>query len=238
MTIAAVTAGSPPISVIIPCHNMGRFLAEAVESVTAQGHPDVQIVVVDDGSSDDVAAHVRALPRPVDYIRQDNLGPAAARNRGIRAARHDVLAFVDADDVWPADKLRLQLPALLEDPARDLVLGHQRVFTLRAGAADGSRDYELHDPHFIFLVGCGLYRRRAFDRVGLFDETMRFSEDTDWFFRCREAGLEYRVLPEVTVLYRRHAGSMTHGLDAVGKGYLAAIKKSLDRRRRAQPGTT
>jgi glycosyltransferase involved in cell wall biosynthesis len=226
---------TPAISVIIPCYNMGRFLGEAVESVLAQGHPELQIVVVDDGSADDTAGFARALPRPVDYIRQDNAGPAAARNRGIRAARHDVLAFVDADDLWPPGKLALQLPALLEDPARDFVLGHQQVFSLRAGAAPGSRDYERHDPHFIFLVGCGLYRRRTFERVGLFDETMRMSEDTDWFFRAREAGLDYRLLPDVTVLYRRHDGSMTHGLDAVGKGYLGAIKKSLDRRRRTQP---
>ena len=73
------------------------------------------------------------------------------------------------------------------------------------------------------------------NRVGLFDETMRLSEDTDWFFRYREAGLDYRLIPEVTILYRRHEASMTHGLDAAGKGYLMAIKKSLDRRRRMPP---
>jgi glycosyltransferase involved in cell wall biosynthesis len=236
MTTASSSAPpGPPISVIVPCYNMGRFLQEAVESILAQGHGDLQIIVVDDGSTDDTAACVRALPHPVEYIRQDNRGPAAARNRGIRAARHDVLGFIDADDLWPAGKLRLQLPVLLEDPERDLVVGHQQVFSLRPGAAEGSRDYELHNPHFIFLVGGGLYRRRAFDRVGLFDETMRYSEDTDWFFRFREAGLDYRMIPEVTILYRQHGASMTHGLDAVGKGYLGAIKKSLDRRRRAGP---
>jgi len=112
-----MTATSPPppvpaLSVIVPCYNMGRFLPEAVESVLAQGHPELQIIVVDDGSTDDTAACVRALPHPVEYIRQDNRGPAAARNRGIRAARHDVLGFIDADDLWPPGKLRLQLPEI------------------------------------------------------------------------------------------------------------------------------
>src|SRR5205085_728244 len=93
MRDASAPPSLPAISVIVPCYNMGRFLHEAVESVLAQGHPELQIIVVDDGSTDDTATRVRALPHPVDYIRQDNRGPAAARNRGIRAARHDVLAF-------------------------------------------------------------------------------------------------------------------------------------------------
>jgi len=242
MTGAPGTGGGagPALSVVIPCYNMGRFLAESVASVLAQGHDGpLDIVIVDDGSTDDTAAFVAALAAdglPVRFVRQDNRGPGAARNRGIAEARHDLLAFIDADDLWHADKLRRQLPALLAEPERDFVLGHQRTFTLRPGAAEGSRDYELHPPQFIFLVGCGLYRRRTFERVGLFDETMRYSEDTDWFFRCREANLAYLVLPDVTVLYRRHAGGMTHGLDAVGKGYLAALKKSIDRRRALAAG--
>lgn len=232
---------SPAISVVIPCYNMGRFLAEAVKSITDQRYENLEIILVDDGSNDDTRARADALPVPVRFVRQDNRGPAAARNRGIAEARHDLLAFIDADDLWPADKLRLQIPPLLEDPARDFVLGQQRSFELRPGAAADSGDYQFHAPQFIFLVGCGLYRRRTFDRVGLFDEQMRFSEDTDWFFRCREANLSYVVLPDVTVFYRRHAGSMTHGLDSVGKGYLGALKKSIDRRRAAraaQPAPT
>jgi glycosyltransferase involved in cell wall biosynthesis len=231
-----MSAAVPGISVVIPCFNMGRFLDEAVGSVVEQGHPSLEIIVVDDGSTDDTQARTAALPIPARYIRQDNRGPAAARNRGIAAASHQLLAFLDADDLWPTGKLALQLPRLLEDPGRDFVLGQQRPFALRPGAAEGSRDYQLGDPQFIFLVGCGLYRRRAFDKVGTFDESMRYSEDTDWFFRCKEAGLPFLVVPEVTVLYRRHADSMTHGLDDVGKGYLGAIKKSLDRRRRAGQG--
>jgi glycosyltransferase involved in cell wall biosynthesis len=224
---------TPGISVILPCYNMARFLGEAVESVIAQQHPDLEIIVVDDGSTDDTAAVARALPACVRTFHQENRGPAAARNLGLTAARHELVAFVDADDLWPRDKLRLQLPRLLEDPGREFVVGQHQAFVLREGAPEGSRDYVFSapPPHFIFLLGCGLYRRRVFDRVGVLDESMRYSEDTDWFYRCREAGLAYLEQPDVTVFYRRHAASMTHGRDVIGKGFLHALKKSIDRRR-------
>lgn len=223
----------PGISVVIPCFNMGKFLAEAVESVLAQRYPEIEIVVVDDGSSDDTPERAKQLPGSVVYVRQDNRGPAAARNRGLCTARHDLITFLDADDLWPTDKLRVQLDHLLADPALDFVIGNQKNFALRDGAAAGSRDYDFGEPFFIFLVGCGLYRKRVFDSVGLFDENMRYSEDTDWFFRCREAHIPYKLISDVTVFYRRHDGGMTHGRGAVEKGFLAAIKKSIDRRRTA-----
>jgi glycosyltransferase involved in cell wall biosynthesis len=167
----------------------------------------------------------------VRYLRQDNAGPAAARNHGLREARHDLIAFLDADDLWPRDKFATQLAYLRAEPKLGMVLGNQRYFALRPGAAESSRDYVFDEPYFIFLVGCGLFRRGIFDQVGYFDESMRYSEDTDWFFRCREANIPYKLIPEVTVFYRRHEHSMTHGRGAVDKGFLAAIKKSLDRRR-------
>jgi glycosyltransferase involved in cell wall biosynthesis len=225
----------PGISVIIPSYNMGRFLSESVASVLDQHYERLEILIVDDGSTDDTPSRVERLPVPVRYIRQENRGPAAARNHGLDAARHELIAFLDADDLWPPGKLDDQLARLLEDPNRDFVIGHLRFFALRPGAAEDSHDYEFHPSQFIFLVGSGLYRRRVFEKIGRFDETMRYSEDTDWFFRCREGGVPYLLMPEVTVLYRRHPGSMTHGLDAVGKGYLGALKKSLDRRRAGAP---
>ncbi|HEY3496846.1 MAG TPA: glycosyltransferase [Polyangiaceae bacterium] len=222
---------NPGISVIIPCFNMGRFLAEAVESVHAQRHEPLEIIVVDDGSSDDSAEHAKRLLGDVRYLWQENQGPGAARNHGLRAARHEIVAFLDADDLWPADKTSVELAHLESDPELDFVVGNQRHFARKPGAPEGSREYEFEEPYFIFLFGCGLFRRRVFDKVGVCDESMRYSEDTDWFFRCREAGVPYKVIPEVTVFYRRHESSMTHGRDAVAKGFLSAIKKSLDRRR-------
>jgi glycosyltransferase involved in cell wall biosynthesis len=203
---------------------MGRFLGEAVASVFAQRHENLESVIVDDASTEDTADWVRRLPSSVRYVRQDNRGPGAARNRGLDLAQHELLAFIDADDLWPANKLRQQLPVLDEHKC-DFVVGLQSSFSLRSGAVEGARDYAYQEPCFIFLVGCGLYRRRVFERVGYFDETMRLSEDTDWFLRCQEAQASFVVVPEPTLFYRLHGDSLTHGLDAVGKVFFRGTQE-------------
>ena len=104
----------PFVSVITPVHNGARFLAEAVESVERQGYEPLEIIVVDDGSTDDTPRVIAELGDRVLALRQENAGPAAARNRAIAAARGDVLAFCDADDTWPEGKLDAQLARLAQ----------------------------------------------------------------------------------------------------------------------------
>lgn len=104
------------VSVIIPTYNRAGLIREAVESALAQVPQPLEVIVVDDGSTDDTAAVCATLPPPVRYVRQENAGPAAARNRGLRAARGDVVAFLDSDDVWFPGKLRTQLDALASAP--------------------------------------------------------------------------------------------------------------------------
>ena len=223
----------PPYSVIIPAYNATAHLAEAVASVRRQPHAPAEIIVIDDGSTDDTAALAASLGPDIRCLRQENQGPAAARNHGIAHARHDHLAFIDADDLWPENKIERQLGHLAAHPELEMVLGLQQTFQLVADPAhpDAPRRPRLDEPAFIFLVGCGVYRRAAFERVGLFDPSMRYSEDTDWFFRSWEQDTPMHVLFEPMLHYRIHVGGMTHGRDAVAKGYLRALKKSLDRRR-------
>jgi glycosyltransferase involved in cell wall biosynthesis len=228
--------GEPLISVIIPCYNMGRFLPEAVESILAQAHRNWEVIVVDDGSTDDTEAVVRGLPLPVRYLRQENRGPAAARNRGLEAASADLIAFLDTDDCWAPAKTELQLPHLAAGTPYELVVGYQQFFRDKPGEPEGSRNYEYLPPFFVFLFGCGLYRRTVFEKVGLPDEAMRFSEDTDWFFRVREAEVPLKLLKETCVFYRRHSGGMTHGRDPVSTGFMGALHKSLWRRRSPEGG--
>jgi glycosyltransferase involved in cell wall biosynthesis len=154
---------SEPISVIIPVYNGAAFLEEAVESIRRQKVPVGEIVVVDDGSTDESVAIASRLGSDIRILSQANAGPAAARNRGIEMARHDVIAFLDADDLWPDDKLELQLPLLLEDPSVDMVLGLLEYFR-EDPERPGQR--QTQPPVFLFVVGCGLYRRRVFDVVG------------------------------------------------------------------------
>jgi glycosyltransferase involved in cell wall biosynthesis len=225
---------APLVSVIIPVYNGARFLAQAVDSVLAQRYPCVEIIVVDDGSTDDVAGAVAALPVDVRLFRQENAGPAAARNRGIRDASGDFLAFLDVDDLWPENNLGVLAAALVRDPQLQVVSGHAQMMIL--DEASGRFEYRGNPREsFPYYIGAALYRRDVFRRVGLFDAHMRMAEDTDWYQRLHESGLKSERLPQVTLLVRRHGANMTAGKskEELNLTALAAFKKALDRSRRA-----
>jgi glycosyltransferase involved in cell wall biosynthesis len=227
-----MTGSGPRLSVIIPVFNGEAYLAAAVESVRRQACVDLEVIVVDDGSTDGTAGVVSRLPQEgLRYVHQENGGPARARNHGIRLASGDLIGFLDADDVWPADRLGHQLRALERDPSADLVLGWTRLAREMAGA-DGRPHLEAYGPAVVFLTPtAALFRRRVFERVGGFDETLRFGEDTDWFMRARELGVPILVEDEVVLLYRRHEHNMTRGQSLKALRVLDVLKMSLDRRR-------
>lgn len=216
----------PLVSVIIPVFNGERFLRDAAQSVLDQRHSSLEIIIVDDGSTDGTANVARSLPETVCYLHQTNQGPAAARNRGIEHARGSLLAFADADDLWPPSKLALQLPYLLRDPKIDIVLGLVQQVRLSETGPE-----EFAEPAFSVNLGSAIIRKAVFERVGLFDEAMRYSEDVDWFLRAREAGAEIKTIDAVTLLYRQHDQNMTRGKSTSELNVLKALKRSLDRRR-------
>lgn len=212
----------PVVSVIIPVFNGEAFLREAVQSVLAQKYSPAEIIIVDDGSTDGTEAVARSFPETVRYMRQSNKGPAAARNRGIEHAQGSLIAFADADDLWPEGKLELQLSYLLRDPAIEIVMG--RIQQVRLSKV-------VNEPTFSVNLGSAVIRKSVFERVGLFDETMRYSEDVDWFMRAREAGAAIVTIDAVTLLYRQHEQNMTRGKSTSELNVLKALKRSLDRRR-------
>jgi len=216
----------PLVSVVIPVFNGERFLRNAVESVLAQKYSPLEIIMIDDGSTDGTADVARSLPETVRYLHQTNQGPAAARNRGIERAQGSLIAFADADDLWPEDKLALQLPYLMRDPAAEIVMGLiQQVLLSETGAEN------FAEPAFSVNLGSAIIRKSVFERVGLFDETMRYSEDVDWFMRAREGGAAIVTIDAVTLLYRQHDQNMTRGKSTSELNVLKALKRSLDRRR-------
>jgi glycosyltransferase involved in cell wall biosynthesis len=188
------------VTAIIPVFNGGPFLAEALRCVLEQRPGEV--IVVDDGSQDATAEVVRAFPA-VRYLRHErNRGPAAARNTGLAAARGALVAFLDADDVWTADKLELQLGHLRRQPELEVVLGRLRFWHTPANSADT-------EAHLVYSFGAALFRKAVFDRVGAIDEALRFGEDTDWFLKLRERQIATLVHDDVVLLYRRHQHNMT-----------------------------
>jgi glycosyltransferase involved in cell wall biosynthesis len=223
-----VSEAPPFISVIVPAHNAARFLGETLRSVLAQGYEPLEVLVIDDGSTDGTAAIAEAFGAPVRCVRQAaSGGPAAPRNRGVGLARGEVIAFLDADDLWPPDRLAVQVPHLA-DPSMEIVLGHTRRFW----AAPGSDRFDrFTGPELAMKLCAALVRRSALDRIGGFDESLRICDDWDWFMRARELGIGIRVHPEVSILYRRHDANVTTDEAAGNREFMRILKRSLDRRR-------
>ena len=223
---------TPHVSVIVPVYNGEQFLAEAIASVLEQAHVPLEIIVVDDGSTDGTARVAAGFGQTVTYLHQANQGPAAARNRGLALAQGELLAFLDADDRWPPDKLARQVAALQASPDWLLVVGHIQFLRLAADGAPGEERYEVEpERSAAMLVGCMVASRAAFDLIGGFDPALRMSEDTDWFVRAREHGVAIPVLPETVLYYRRHGKGATRGLTAQDLPLPLVLKRSLDRRR-------
>jgi glycosyltransferase involved in cell wall biosynthesis len=219
----------PVVSVVIPAFNRAHFVADAIASAHAQDVEAMEIVVVDDGSTDDTAGVVASSARPVRYVRQEHGGVSRARNRGLAEARAGLIAFLDSDDVWPAGSLRHRLDVLAAHPEADLVYGKAQL--RRQPGAPRIRlqadDEVVAHPSF----GSILARRSAYERVGGFDETFRGSEDVDWWCRAQERGLVIVRTDEVVLEYRLHGGNMTAAVDANRRFLFRALKQSLDRRR-------
>ena len=222
----------PLISVIVPAYNAGRFLPEAIASIQAQNYPEIEILLIDDGSTDNTPEIAAGFGSAVRYFRKPNGGQASARNLGLREARGEIFAFLDADDQWPENKLALQLPRLTVDDATDVVSGRIRYVAL-PGALMLNYRFEGPDQTVAHIhLGAALYRRSAFQKVGPFDETLHVGEDQDWFLRAREQGLKIVVMREVTLLYRLHDSNITRGASAEKLELILLVRKSLERRRK------
>jgi GT2 family glycosyltransferase len=226
----APTRHRPLVSVIVPVHDGARFLDEAMATILDQAYPALEIIVIDDGSSDAIDAAVADLPISVRYLKQAQAGASAARNRGIREARGEVIAFLDVDDLWPRGVLAALIDRLADRPDLALVRGYAQL-VVGDGASGGLTYRGSPDESFADYIGAGIYRREAFARIGLFDETMRFSEDIDWFNRARERGLAIERIEQVTLLVRRHGENMTRGRTLLELNTLSTLKRALDRRR-------
>lgn len=226
-------------SVVIPVFNGERFLAEAIHSVLDQTYQPIQTIVVDDGSSDDSVAIARSF-EAVDVVEQEHGGPGAARNRGLARSSGGLLAFLDADDLMPADKLERQIGHLMEHPGVGCVLGRQELFG--DGLSAGPGDDALSPPmwrHPELLARGSLQplslvaRRSVFDTVGNF--STEFGEDIDWLCRAWGAGIRVDTIDAVVVRRRVHDDNITKNIGASRKAMFRALRDDGGRRRKAGP---
>jgi len=178
------------ISVIIPTYNRAQRLKKAIDSVLAQSQQNFELIVVDDGSDDNTAELIDKYNSDIVYIRQENSGPAAARNRGIEKARHNVLAFLDSDDWFAENKLSTQIEAMRQNPS--YLISHTDEIWYRKGQILNQKLRHKKNSGDIFeqsleLCAVGMstvmIRREAFERYGLFDEEYPCCEDYEFWLR-------------------------------------------------------
>ena len=201
----------PSISVVIPCHNAAPFLRATIESILQQTRPATEVIVVDDGSTDDSAWIAASFGPPVRVIRQENRGESAARNRGIEAATGDWVAFLDADDLWLPTKLERQAEVIRSAPA-DVVCVTCQFVLFGEGMEDRRCElpprYDSAHPlremllGYTVHVGAAVVYREAALRTP-FPEEIRHAEDAIFFVFLRTQG-RFLEVPEVLVRYRRH----------------------------------
>lgn len=225
------------ISVIMATYNRANYIRAALESILRQAYAPLEIIVVDDGSTDDTPAVISALitatAAPIRYVQQANCGQAAALNRGLALARGEVIAFLDSDDLWPDDRLPAQLTFFAQRTAPDvqpvgIVLGRKERFA--DGVAVSAAELVAANQHPVhYSLGSSLFACWVFDVVGLFDDRMGHSADWDWFVRARELRVPMVADPRVTVLGRIHGGNSTQNRVMVAEQTANMVRKHLDR---------
>lgn len=224
---------NPLVSVILPVRNGARFVAEAIASVMAQSWRPLELLVIEGGSTDGTVELLASLAIPaLRVIPQVGTGIPDAWNLGIREARGDVLAFLSADDCWTPDKLTRQVTALLADPALLYTIAHFRYAVLDGSTPPSSFNRDLLGRDLVGRIMETLVaRRRAFEMIGHFDDSLRTAEDVDWYARASEQGAPHRVLPDVLLTKRVHEANTSGDATTNTPQLLRVLRRSIARRR-------
>lgn len=230
-------ASSPSVSVIIPAYNAASYIGETLESVFAQTYKDFETVVVNDGSPDTEELE-RALAPYMDrirYLRQDNRGPAGARNLAILQSRAPFVAFIDSDDLWLPSYLAEQMKVLDEDPPLDLVYCDALLFGdsplagctfMQQHPSSGEATFEsILREQCTVLTSCTVARREALISAGLFDENFYHSEDFDLWLRLAFGGGRIGYQKQVLAKHRIHSASLSSEFGRLIKGELRVHEK-------------
>ena len=226
------------VSVIIPNYNYARFIGEAIESVLAQTYQPLEIIVVDDGSTDDSIKVIESFGDKVKLIRQENGGVGKARNTGARNSNGDFLAFLDADDIWLPEKIEKQIAKFDVDTEIGLVHCGMREFNsvtgelikihLEGGEGWVATDLLLNEkPVVVGPGGSIVVKRKVYEDVGGFDENLKNGEDWEFCYRvARKCKIGF--VAEILVNYRNHNVNAHSNIPQMEHSTLIAWNKSFD----------
>jgi glycosyltransferase involved in cell wall biosynthesis len=225
---------APLVSVIVPAFNHAQYVEAALASVFTQAHRPLEVIVVDDGSTDGTAAALKTYADRVILLRQANAGPASARNTALARARGEFLAFLDADDLWHPAKLGRQLERFVQHPHLEVSVCRVENFWDGDPAEEPARLAERQQAKVMdgIVMQALVARRALFERVGGFDPQFRMGEDTDWYVRAGERGAISEYWPEVLGYRRVHARNLTRVWPAVRHDTMLQVAKAaIDRHR-------
>jgi len=230
-------SAQPAVSIIMPAYRAAQTLADSVRSVQDQTLPDWELIIVDDGSPDETASLASALAHKDERIRviqQANAGPSAARNHGVRAAKSDVLAFLDADDFWAPERMDGMMAELVSNPRAGVLFSRTRFVdadTLKPGTLT---------PHNAFLTAADIMaenavcstsnivcRRAVFEQTGGFADGLNHAEDQDWLLRVALQGRwQIRGIDAEWFFYRSSEASQSADLDAMRRGWAEMVARA------------
>ena len=220
--------------VVIPAFNASATIRETLQSVAAQTLRPERVVIVDDGSGDDLAAAIVGIDLPLELLRQDNAGPGSATTSGIAALSTPFIATLDADDLWLPGKIEAQFVHLERQPGASGVFTHMRSFR------DGEIDALAPTATPGWSRSTMMIRREVAEAVGpILDPPGGRGEMIDWIARVREAGFVLDMIAEVLALRRIRPGSLSYGRDATrDRGYLEVARLAMLRRAQSKAGSS
>lgn len=223
----------PVISVVIPVYNTEKYLACAIESVLDQkGNFALDLIVLDDGSTDKTAEIAKSFGNRLRYIYQTNSGISATRNAGIKAAQGDFIAFLDADDYWTENKLSLQIHAFEMDTSLDIVFGQIQQF-LSPELSPEAKAKLVCDSKIMpgYHASTLMIRKESLSKVGFFNPELKAGEFLDWYDRAKKIGLNISVLPELLAMRRLHETNYGIVQRKVYGDYFKMLKLAMDRKK-------
>ncbi len=228
----------PSVSIVIPTYNGSRYILQTIESVLQQTYRDYEIIVVDDGSNEDIKSLLKPFADKISYIRIENSGPAAARNKGIQVSKGEFLALLDHDDIWKPGNLQEKVDFLQRNPGSAMVYSYPELMDSEGNALhqeypsvfpNGSVFEDLLLRNWITTFSCTLIRRSIFNRVGLLDERREIMSCDDYDMWLRIADVSSIVFsPDRQVRYRVHDTSLIKNYDISLKSTLAVFAKALN----------
>lgn len=217
------------ISVIIPVYNGAKYIVDAINSIINQTISAKEIIVIDDGSTDNSAALVKYFSN-VTYYYQNNAGVAAARNYGLKLANGDFIAFLDHDDVYPPNKLEVLYNKFQEDNSLMVAIGSVKYRFENEKIKEKFNEIHLQEITNHVLIGAALFKKDVFDIVGIFDTNLLMADDFDWYERLYTSKVKIIRTNECCLIYRKHFSNGTNNVAIAKKGLLLALRKAIARK--------